>query len=223
MLFSKITSSIKRRGFKRSLSIVFYKIEDYFFDFFHGIDTTRSISLKNLKITSKNIKRGVQYEPTYKSALKRLLNQISLPKDFTFVDVGSGKGRVLLLAADYGFKKNIGIEFSEKLCDIAKENINKWQKHTNNKVKIEIVQSDVLDYLMSGKENIFYFFNPFDSYVLSSFINKINDSIKNYDRPVWLIFHNMECHKKVLKNSNIFRFFNLYIFGSVEYSLYKNN
>ncbi|MBZ5489392.1 MAG: class I SAM-dependent methyltransferase [Acidobacteriia bacterium] len=50
-------------------------------------------------------------------------------QDFTFIDLGSGKGRALLMAAQYGFKRIIGVEFMPELHRVAQENIRKYTAH----------------------------------------------------------------------------------------------
>lgn len=45
-----------------------------------------------------------------------------------FIDIGSGKGRALILAAQYSFKKIFGIEKCEDFCEIAKENLERAKK-----------------------------------------------------------------------------------------------
>ena len=52
---------------------------------------------------------------------RRLMRTLSLPPGSGFVDFGCGKGRVLLLAAGFGFARITGVEFAKELCDIAKE------------------------------------------------------------------------------------------------------
>src|ERR687885_509057 len=49
----------------------------------------------------------------------RLLRDIAISEDDVLIDFGSGKGRVLFLAAHYGFRKIIGVELSAKLNQIA--------------------------------------------------------------------------------------------------------
>jgi tRNA1(Val) A37 N6-methylase TrmN6 len=58
---------------------------------------------------------------------------LNLPKNKVIVDIGSGKGRVLLMASEFGFKEARGVEFSLNLCEIAKKNIENYtaKKKTN--------------------------------------------------------------------------------------------
>jgi hypothetical protein len=50
-------------------------------------------------------------------------------QDFTFIDLGSGKGRALLMASAYPFKRIIGVEFMPELHRVAQENIRKYTEH----------------------------------------------------------------------------------------------
>ena len=53
-------------------------------------------------------------------------------RDFTFIDIGSGKGRTLLMASDYPFRRIIGVELLPELHRIAQENVRKY-KNENQK------------------------------------------------------------------------------------------
>ncbi len=41
---------------------------------------------------------------------------------FTFIDLGSGKGRILFLAAEYPYRRIQGVEFARELHSEAQEN-----------------------------------------------------------------------------------------------------
>lgn len=197
------------------------KVVDQIFDIINGTDTVTSIPLKGLRIKSENKRHGVNYEATYTKSFLKLLEVLQLSKEFVFIDVGSGKGKVLLLSAKYGFRKNIGLEFSLELCETAKRNRARWKGGIYRK-NIKIINVDVLDYDIQCDENVFYFFNPFDEVVLNKFMKKILNSVKDKFRPVWLIFHNMECHREILNKTGEFNKTGEYILGSIEFVGYSN-
>ena len=72
--------------------------------------------LEDLGIASENKQRGVRYEPTRARPFRTLLRRLDPPTSSGFVNVGCGKGLVLVIAAEYGFKRVVGIEFSQELC-----------------------------------------------------------------------------------------------------------
>src|SRR5712691_7133679 len=51
------------------------------------------------------------YQPTEPVLFEEMLASIKIDfRNFTFIDLGSGKGRVLLLASDYPFRQIVGVE-----------------------------------------------------------------------------------------------------------------
>jgi SAM-dependent methyltransferase len=198
-----IRESIKERGIWGTLQVTISYIIDYFFDIRYHTDTFSWVELEDLQIESKNIERGERYQPTHALPLRNLFRKLQIPTDKTIVDLGSGKCKVLLVAAEYGFKKARGIEFSKELCAIANQNFKAFSKKHPNQTKFDLIQADVSKYPIHDDEDIFYLFNPFDDVVLSKVLSRIITSIKNKNRRIWIIYFNA-LHKDVIDNSKYF-------------------
>ena len=68
------------------------------------------------------------YQPTEPALFKEMMAHLKIDfQEFTFIDVGSGKGRVLLMAADYPFRRILGIELLPALNRVAQENLNAYK------------------------------------------------------------------------------------------------
>jgi len=98
------------------------------FDRRHGTDTGGTIPLQRLGIRHSSAKFGVRYQAIGAGVFREALR--SLPpgleaRNFTFVDLGCGKGRALLLARDFGFKQIVGLELSAVLAEAARANLEK--------------------------------------------------------------------------------------------------
>src|ERR1700733_6367017 len=63
----------------------------------------------------------------FHSIMQTLRDRLALNyRRFSFVDVGSGKGRALLLAMDYPFREILGVELSPELDRIARANVARY-------------------------------------------------------------------------------------------------
>ena len=125
-------------------------------------------------------------------------------KDFTFIDVGSGVGRVLRFALDLKFKKIISIEKSTILNKSLK-------KEFGN--KIIYFEKDATQFSIEDeKKVIFYFFESFDGNVFYNFIkNQITKKsfesllivmiISEIENPINLLLNDFKI-KEQLKFSN---------------------
>ena len=65
----------------------------------------------------------MDYFPTRARHIKKILKTQIFPSKSVFVNIGSGKGRNLLIASQFNFKRVVGIEFSKEFCEIAKKNV----------------------------------------------------------------------------------------------------
>ena len=176
------------------------KVGDRWFDFRHGTDTRRLIELEHLDIASDNKTFGMRYEVTRARPFRKLLAKLDLPKDGVFVDFGSGKGRVLMMAAELGFERIVGVEFSHELCDVARKNLAVFRTKSRLDVDIQILEMDVVDYEIRPVENVFFMFNPFDSEVMRIIVDKISKSVYDHPRKTWLIYQYPECRDAIDAN-----------------------
>jgi precorrin-6B methylase 2 len=163
-------------------------IEDRAFDWRYGVDTRSITPLKNLTIDSRHVAHGVHYAPTRVRYFRAMLRTLPVPPDSVFVDIGAGKGRMLLLAAESGrFRKIVGVEFSAELCRTAEQNIRRFRRHCAGNVTIEVVHADAADYEVHPDQNVFFMFNPFGPVVMKQVIQRIGQSLEERPRPIWMV------------------------------------
>lgn len=135
------------------------------------------------------------YEPTPYSVLERLAESEYITNENIVVDYGCGKGRVGFFFASQIGCKVIGIEFDEKICGQANDNLVKFKessfgKHRggNQYGQIEFQRIGAENYEIEDA-NSFYFFNPFSVEILQSVIGKIKKSYYNEPRDMKLFFY----------------------------------
>lgn len=174
------------------------RIFDYYFDFKYGTDTAASVSLAEFSILSQNKTKGIIYQPASVRPLIKLLGEITFPgNQNTFVDVGSGKGKVVLVAALFNFTRVVGIEFSKELCEIARRNVSIFKSRTDCKTPMEIFHTDALEYNFYGDESIFYMANPFDGYVMEKFLSRLKEYVLRKSGRIFLLYQNPVCRDVV--------------------------
>jgi precorrin-6B methylase 2 len=163
-------------------------IEDQAFDWRYGLDTRGITPLEELAIDSRHVAHGVHYAPTRVRYFRAILHALPVPRDSVFVDLGAGKGRMLLLAAQSGrFRKVVGVEFSAELCRTAEQNIRRFQRHCGGNVRFEIVHADAADYAVQPDQNVFFMFNPFGPVVMQQVVQRIARSLEEMPRRICLI------------------------------------
>jgi len=159
------------------------------FDAAYGTDTERIREIGSLDIDSNNARYAVRYQPSPTALAKNIIQ--SLPIDysqFIFLDLGAGKGRVLLIAAQFPFAAVIGVEFCKELCAIASENIRKMAPDERKARRIECVYNDVTLYPIPEGPLVCYFYNPFNELIMSAMADKLALSLKNKPREIYIIY-----------------------------------
>ena len=155
------------------------------FDAQLGTETGGTVPLFRLDIDSPNVTHGRHYTATPSESVHNAMR--ALPEDladFTFVDLGCGKGRVLLIAADYAFKEIIGVEFARELVDIARVNCQRVQR-------VKVVVEDAAKFKLPRGKLVVYMFNPFGDPVMHAVIR----NLLRHDEVAYVIYYNPLCEQ----------------------------
>lgn len=141
------------------------------FDVKYGTDTGGIEPLWKFKIQSPNARFGVRYEATQELELVHAIAFLCEDlKTFTFVDLGCGKGRAVMIASSLGFKNLIGVEFALELVEIAKSNLAK--RKILNAI---VLHADASDFRFSDSNAVVYLYNPFSQEVLKKVISNLKE------------------------------------------------
>jgi SAM-dependent methyltransferase len=139
-----------------------HTLRNRMFDLKYNVETEGDVPLKDLKIDNPNVEHGVMYSGTDPRSFRALFKNWDIPfENFTFIDLGSGKGRVLLMASEFAFRKIRGVEFSEVLNRTAQKNIENYRNPAQKCRDIEAVWSDAASFTPPPGPLIYYMFNPF--------------------------------------------------------------
>ena len=114
-----------------------------------------------------------------------------VPKDAvtqaTFVDVGAGMGRAMILAAEHPFKQVVGIEVSPALYEVAKENLSSPRVRDVRCRDIRLVRADARIAHYPPGDLVVFLFNPFDADALRATLSCITHRHNAGD--TWLLYH----------------------------------
>jgi|WetSurMetagenome_2_1015567.scaffolds.fasta_scaffold325962_1 SAM-dependent methyltransferase len=194
--------NVRRRGIQPTAAVAYSYALDYVFDWRYGTETHDVVRTSELEAELENRGHAVSYQPSKARPFLKLLGALGLPEECTFVDVGSGKGKILLLAA-LRFRRVVGLEFSAKLCAQARRNIDVFRRSHPHLAPIELVEGDATQCVLSGDENVFFLYNPFDGLVLAQFLQLLGRSLRERPRKIWLIY-SVPIHAEVVLASGLF-------------------
>lgn len=132
------------------------------------------------------------YGPSRYGSLRKILRALTVEdgRD-VFIDFGSGKGRVLVLAAMYPFRRVVGVDCASDVNETARHNIDsarRWMKCQH----IDIVAIDAAAYEVPDDATVLYFANPFSGEILDRVLDNIKASLMRAPRPISVISHSHE-------------------------------
>ena len=129
------------------------------------------------------------YVPTTASVIYEIIASLPItPGAFNFIDMGSGKGRALLIASEFPFKKIVGIELSEQLHRVAEENVKRYKPGSQQCTAIELRCMDALEYAYGPEPFVLYLFDPFGREILEQVLAKLEASLKAHPREAYVVY-----------------------------------
>ncbi|SDG73115.1 class I SAM-dependent methyltransferase [Chitinophaga filiformis] len=160
----------------------------------------RTIGTDNLasELSKEDRKHIAMYEPVNYYTATWLFDHLQ-PTDLstTLLDVGCGRGRVLAMAADYGFTTLAGIDLSPKLYQAAVKMrdmlCNRYQH-----IRINVACQDARVYAIPETVGVIFLFNPFDQVIMEKFIAKVEESLLRRPRPLKILYANPQCKQQWL-------------------------
>jgi SAM-dependent methyltransferase len=163
---------------------------DIDFDFAHGVDTTWATV--PLRTRVREWLSGGQYQPSEPSLFCEILNSLPEPaRSFTFIDLGSGKGRALLMGAEYPFQRIIGVELLSELSEIARHNMALCSNPNQRCFNIEVHSGDARLFQFPDEPIALYLFNPFPEHVLRTVLMNLRSSYVDHPRSIYILYHNL--------------------------------
>ena len=176
----------------------------------HGVDTSGLVPAKHLVTGHANDEHVTAYYGVAPSILRNLIDhwrELVPPypiSSYTFIDIGCGKGRGLLVASEYRFREVIGIELNPELAAVARQNVAHWEEThaadpTSARIAaIEVLEQDALDFELPNTPVLLFLFHPFEAPVLRQLLRRIETRFaarpKNSPPPALdLLYVNAEC------------------------------
>jgi precorrin-6B methylase 2 len=131
----------------------------------------------------------VDYVPSGWLSLRRVLPRRTVGPEDVFIDIGSGKGRAVLVAATYPFRRVIGVELSSELHEAACANLERNRDRLTCK-NVELVCADALEYEVPDDVSVVFLYNPFTGPVFERVLDKLIASVDRNPRTLRVVYAN---------------------------------
>jgi SAM-dependent methyltransferase len=131
------------------------------------------------------------YQPIEAEIFREIINTLAIDfNQYTFIDIGSGKGRALLLASEFRFRRIIGIELLPELNRIAEENVRKFANAQGHALPVETISGDAAEFEFPNEPLVIYFFHPLTEAGFRKTLSNLQSSLKQHPRPVQMLYAN---------------------------------
>jgi SAM-dependent methyltransferase len=168
------------------------------FDAEFGVRTSGLIAGRHLKNGHRHDRYNTAYFGVAPSVFHSLIRRwrrsqpAARMADTTFVDLGAGMGRGVLLASELGFKEVWGVELHPALAAIARRNAGLWRAAGRERSPIRIVEDDAVEWPLPSGPVAVFLFNPFEGPVLRRLLKAWQQEWKAQARQLDLLYVNNE-------------------------------
>lgn len=164
---------------------------DAAFDHQNGVDTGGTTVLTDLGLTREAIKDSISHIAADPDEFHQGMKSLDCDyRQFTFIDLGAGKGRAMMLASEYSFRKIVGVEFAAPLVEIARQNLRRFRKSRHTAPPFEVVHSDAAGYDFPDEPLIVFLYNPFGNDTMREIAARLGTSLISAPRDVLVLYLN---------------------------------
>ncbi|MBX9796664.1 hypothetical protein [Sphingomonas sp.] len=144
------------------------------FDRQWGTDTSREVMMSALDFPDDIRRSSHHYQASGGHVLDQTIACAGIdPADYSFIDYGCGKGRIVLLAAAKTFRRAIGVEYSPILTEIARRNSAIFLTRGGARQTPEFWQGNAADYVPPAGNLFCYLYNSFEADILSGCLEQL--------------------------------------------------
>jgi SAM-dependent methyltransferase len=168
------------------------------FDVEFGVRTSGLIAGRHLKSGHPHDRHVTAYYGVAPSVFHSLIRRwqrsrpVAAIDETTFVDLGAGMGRAVLLASELGFKRVVGVELHPTLAGIARKNVCLWRAAGRERSRMRIVEGDAVEFPLPAGPVLVFLFNPFGASVLRRLLNGWRKALAGRTKRLDLIYVNNE-------------------------------
>jgi hypothetical protein len=167
------------------------KIVDASFDENRGVDTGGTTHLAGLMVDGPYRRFGTTHIASDPDEFANAVGSLDIEhKEFSFIDLGSGKGRSLVLALSYPFRRIVGVEFALELHRAAEANLARLAAMGTDVSRIELFHTDVTNFNFPDEPSVIYLYNPFEGPVMGKVVQRLLAARTTNPRPTFILYAN---------------------------------
>ncbi len=164
------------------------------FDRAHGTDTSGFVSTDSIPVGEAARAHAIFYAGSQPSVLRTALGMMLPLESFTFVDLGCGKGRAVLVASEYPFRDILGIELSPALTATARRNAAIMARRFPRRTPVRVESADASSYPLPSGDLILFLYHPFGAELVSKVVDSVEAALAAEQRSIYVVYYNPANH-----------------------------
>jgi SAM-dependent methyltransferase len=164
-------------------------------DLLYGTDTSGIVDAGQLQrdADASLVSQLNPYMGSQPSIVRRALQALGDTSGYTFMDIGCGKGRAMIVASEFAFEAILGYDISAELVRIANQNALTIARRFPERPTMHAVEANVSDLVLMGRRLVVFLYNPFDTALVATMLRNIESGLASgaiehvfivYDNPV---------------------------------------
>jgi hypothetical protein len=168
------------------------------FDAVFGVRTSGLIAGRHLKSGHKHDRHATAYFGVAPSVFIEMMKKwrrsgpAATIEDTTFIDIGAGMGRAMLMAATQPFRAVMGVELNPTLVRVAGKNFTVWRKAGRARARIRMTCGDAAEFMFSDGPCVAFLFNPFGAGVMRKLLRGMARSFAGRPGELDILYVNNE-------------------------------
>ena len=159
------------------------------FDHANGTDTSGVMELHTIRAHTDHpaLAHAGVYAGSQPSVIRAALDALPPLRAATFIDLGCGKGRPLLVAAERPFREVVGVDLSSELADIARANAAIMEARTPGRAPIRVVVGDAASHPLPSGDVVLFLYNPFGAPIVAEVLAVVERALEVERRAIYII------------------------------------
>lgn len=168
------------------------------FDLLHGTDTEEPIKVYKLDAVSGSYIHSHGYQASHSNRVADILASLPIRREqYNFIDVGCGKGRALIVAAEIGFRNVTGVEISTALCEKARKNLSSCG------INGQVLNYDAAAFEVPASACVLFLYSPFNRWVMHQFRRNVERRLKRSNEDIWIVYFSPICQRALDGSSKL--------------------
>ena len=160
------------------------------FDRVHGTDTSGFVGADKLPENESARAHAVCYAGSQPSVLRVALAELPALESFTFLDLGCGKGRPLLVASEFPFRDILGVELSPSLAKVARRNAVIIAERYPQRTAVRIAVADASRFPLPAGDLVLFLYHPFDAELIAKVVAGVEEALSAERRSIYVVYYN---------------------------------